>query len=132
MSHFVFPSIFPTPTLSITSNLQLITFRFYPLRYAQRYNNVEDLCPGVIESSLVFNALVEGIYSLREEVDETKDWVFYLKQYVKECQEKGVINNDDESLELDLKDIYTIVEKLLDNPQLNAIDDAQKIIDQIS
>lgn len=31
MSHFVFPSISPTPTLSITSNLQLITFRFYPL-----------------------------------------------------------------------------------------------------
>lgn len=31
MSHFVFPSIFSTPTLSITSNLQLITFRFYPL-----------------------------------------------------------------------------------------------------
>lgn len=31
MSHFVFSSIFPTSTLSITSNLQLITFRFYPL-----------------------------------------------------------------------------------------------------
>ena len=31
MSHFVFSSIFSTPTLSITSNLQLITFRFYPL-----------------------------------------------------------------------------------------------------
>lgn len=31
MSHFVFPSIFSTPTFSITSNLQLITFRFYPL-----------------------------------------------------------------------------------------------------
>ena len=31
MSHFVFPPIFSTLTLSITSNLQLITFRFYPL-----------------------------------------------------------------------------------------------------
>lgn len=34
MSHFVFPSIFSTPTLSITSNLQLITFRFYPLTFS--------------------------------------------------------------------------------------------------
>lgn len=33
MSHFVFPSISPTSTLSITSNLQLITFRFYPLKW---------------------------------------------------------------------------------------------------
>ena len=30
MSHFVFPSIFPTLTFSTTSNIQLITFRFYP------------------------------------------------------------------------------------------------------
>lgn len=126
-------TIMPTDVSRVENvlNMKRIIIKI-PQGYAQRYNNVEDLCPGVIESSLVFNALVEGIYSLREEVDETKDWVFYLKQYVKECQENGVINNDDESLELDLKDIYTVVENLLDNPQLNAIDDAQKIIDQMS
>ena len=36
MSHFVFPSIFSTPTHSITSNLQPITFRFYPLTIVLR------------------------------------------------------------------------------------------------
>lgn len=100
-----------------------------PQSYAQRYNNVEDICPGVIESSLVFNALVQGIFRLREEVDESKDWVFYLKQYVRECIENDIINADIESLELELEDIYTVVEHLLDNPQLTAIDDAQRVID---
>lgn len=38
MSHFVFPPIFSTLTLSITSNLQLITFRFYPLRWTNGLN----------------------------------------------------------------------------------------------
>lgn len=103
-----------------------------PIAYDQRYNNVADLCPGVIEASLVFNALIQAVYRLREEVDETKDWVFYLRQFVKECQENEIISNDDENMELELDDIYTVVEHLLDGPQFNALNDTQKILDQLN
>ena len=43
MSHFVFPSIFSTPTLSITSNLQPITFRFYPLIFKTNYLKLQNV-----------------------------------------------------------------------------------------
>ena len=94
-----------------------------PMTYGQRFDVVVSLCPAVIESTFVFNALVQGIYKLREETDTSKDWVFYLQQFVKECDEKGIINLDNEEYKIELDDIVTIVEHLLGSPQLNALDD---------
>ena len=97
-----------------------------PLDYDTRYNRVEDLCPGVIEASLVYPALVQAIYRLRESPDKTRDWVFYLTRYLQELSEEGTITLRDDSYELELDDIYLVVDKLLNNPTLRAIDDTTK------
>lgn len=70
MSHFVFLSIFSTLTLSITSNLQLITFRFYPLIY--NYVQVPMSGPRVAPTQENFRnseaAFFEVIESLRPDI----------------------------------------------------------------
>lgn len=97
-----------------------------PTDYDTRYNRVEDLCPGVVEASLVYPALVQAIFKLREAPDTTRDWVFYLTRYIQELDEKGIITLLDDSYELELEDIYLMVDTLLNNPILRAIDDTTK------
>ncbi len=97
-----------------------------PIDYDNRYNRVEDLCPGVVEASLVYPALVQAIFKLREAPDTTRDWVFYLTRYIQELDEKGIITLHDDSYKLDLEDIYLVVDTLLNNPILRAIDDTIK------
>jgi hypothetical protein len=99
-----------------------------PLDYSTRFNQVEDLCPGVIEASLVYQALVQAVFKLRESPDMTRDWVFYLTRYLHELNEDDTINLRDDSFELELDDIFIVVDKLLDNPALRAIDDTSKQI----
>lgn len=97
-----------------------------PLDYDTRYNRVEDLCPGVVEASLVYSALVQAIYRLRESPDKTRDWVFYLSRYLDELNEDGFITLRDDNYELEHEEIYIVVDKLLNNPILRAIDDTNK------
>lgn len=93
-----------------------------PKEYGERYDRVSSLCPAVIESNLVYNALVQAIYNLRSDTNDSKDWVFYLQQFIKECNDKDIINMDGDDYNIELEDIYTLVDHLLDKPQLNAID----------
>ena len=61
MSHFVFSSIFSTLTFSTTSNLQLITFRFYPLiTTAFRVDNLsaDDMAQVAAFKRMVKNSLM--------------------------------------------------------------------------
>ena len=97
-----------------------------PIDYDTRYNRVEDLCPGVVEASLVYSALVQAIYMLREAPDKNRDWVFYLTRYLDELNADGTISLRDDTYELEYEDIYVVVDKLLNKPILRAIDDANK------
>ena len=97
-----------------------------PVDYDTRYNRVEDLCPGVVEASLVYSALVQAIYRLREAPDKSRDWVFYLTRYLDELNADGTISLRDDTYELEYDDIYVVVDKLLNKPILRAIDDTNK------
>ena len=97
-----------------------------PLDYDSRYDRVEGICPGVVEASLVYPALVQAIYKLREHPDTTRDWVFYLTRYLQELSEEGTIILHGEDYDLDLEDIYLVVDILLSKPILRAIDDTNK------
>lgn len=97
-----------------------------PLDYDTRFNRVDDLCPGVVEASLVYPALVQAIFKLREAPDMSRDWVFYLTRYLQELNEEGFITLQDEEYILELEDIYLVVDKLLSKPLLRAIDDTTK------
>jgi hypothetical protein len=114
-----------TPTVRFDYSGKRIIIKV-PTSYETRYNRVEDLCPGVVEASLVYTALVQAIYKLRESPETSRDWVFYLTQYLKELNEEGTITLRDDNLELELEDIYVVVDKLLSNPMLRAIDDTTK------
>lgn len=94
-----------------------------PDTHASQYESVEAHYPSVIASNLVYNALVQAFYKLRHDSDESKDWVFYLRQYVKECHENDIIDLEDEDYNLELEDIFTIVDHLLDNPQVSALEE---------
>ncbi len=97
-----------------------------PMDYDTRYDRVEGLCPGVIESSLVYSALVQAIYKLREYQDMSRDWVFYLTRYLQDLDDKGTISLHDDNYDLDLEDIYMVVDILLSKPFLRAIDDTNR------
>ena len=97
-----------------------------PMDYSTRYDRVEGLCPGVVEASLVYPALVQAIYKLREHPDSTRDWVFHLTRYLHELSEDGTIMIHDDDYDIDLDDIYLVVDKLLSKPLLRAIDDTNK------
>ncbi len=97
-----------------------------PFVYDTLYNRVEDLCPGAIEASLVYSALVQAIFKLRESPDKRLDWVFYLMRYLEELSDDNVITLQEDNYELELEDIYMVVDKLLSKPMLRAIEDVSK------
>ena len=97
-----------------------------PMDYGSRYDRVEGLCPGVVEASLVYPALVQAIYKLRERPDTTRDWVFYLTRYLQDLNEDGTITLHGDDYDIDLEDIYIVVDKLLSKPILRAFDDTNK------
>lgn len=99
-----------------------------PSDYNTRFNQVDDLCPGVVEASLVYHALVQAVYKLRELPDMSRDWVFYLSRYLQDLSEEGTITLRDDNYELDIEDINTVVDTLLNGPVLRAIDDTSKQI----
>jgi hypothetical protein len=94
-----------------------------PKTHALQYDKAEANFPSTIASSLVFSALVQAFYKLRDDYDDSKDWVFYLRQYVKECNDNDIINLDNDEYILELDDIFAIVNHLLDNPQIAALDE---------
>ncbi len=118
----------------MSSNVKNVKYEFsgkriivkIPVDYDTRYNQVENLCPGVVEASLVSPALVQAIFKLRESPDMSRDWVFYLTRYLQELSEEGTITLRDDSFELELEDIYFVVDTLLKDPILRAIDDTTK------
>lgn len=97
-----------------------------PFDYDTLYNRVEDLCPGVIEASLVYSALVQAIFKLRESPDKRLDWVFYLMRYIDELSENDIITLQKDNYDLELEDIYIVVDRLLSMPMLRAIEDVNK------
>ena len=94
-----------------------------PETHVPQYVTTEAHYPSVIASNLVYTALVQAFYKLRDNTDDSKDWVFYLRQYVKECDENGIISLDNDDYILEFDDIFTIVDHLLDNPLIAALDE---------
>lgn len=119
------------------TNINSVKYVFGPERITikvpqstySKYQVVSGQCPAIAESNLVYNALVQALTKLRNESDDSKDWVFYLKQYVKECDEAGVINLEGDDFELDMEDILIIVDRLLENPHISAFDEIFRVID---
>ena len=102
-----------------------------PRNYFSIFNSYEGLYGGVFDATLVYNALVQAVMELKEHIDEEdeKDWVFYLKQYITENVEE-VDNIEDVNDSYNISEAFLIVDKILNNPQLRALEDINNIINQ--
>lgn len=100
-----------------------------PYSYENVCNPVMTQCPNVFEATFVRNALVEAVYQLRKEPkDDVNDWAFYLKQFINNMVMDGDIpENSDYDYELD--SILRIVDKILPEVMLNALEDVKSRIE---
>lgn len=86
--------------------------------------------PDVFEAMLVRPALIEALFELRnyDEDDDEKDWVFYLRQFIKAMVSDGELE-EQENYEYSMQDIVQIVDKILSNVVLGALEEIKDKIE---
>ncbi len=100
-----------------------------PYSYENIGKIVLSQCPNVFEAILVRNALIQAIYSLRScYEDEDKNWVFYVKQFVNNMVSEGELS-EMESYDYPIDEVIQIVDKMLPDVMLNALDDVKEKIE---
>ncbi len=102
----------------------------YPSKYKDSFDTVESECPSIIESSLVYPAL---IYALNElhlySTNDEKDWVYFLKRFVEDYGEKKQYSVPENYKFEDTQTVFDIAEYILANVQMETLEKSKKIID---
>ena len=115
---------------SVTNDISDKILIKLPYSYESSGNLVLGQCSNVFEAILVRNALIEAIYMLRDEYgNDHKDWVFYTKQFVDNLVSEGEIP-ELENYDYDIKEILFIVDRILPDVMLSALDEVKDKIEQ--
>lgn len=100
-----------------------------PYSYENTGKIVLNQCSNVFEAILVRNALIEAVSSLHSyHDDESKEWVFYLKQFINTMVSDGDLYESEE-YEYPINEVLQIVDKILPDVMLNALNDVKDIIE---
>lgn len=100
-----------------------------PYSYENAGKLVLNQCPNVFEAMLVRNALIEAVYKLRTCYDDDKkDWIFYLTQFIKHMVSEDELPEQEE-YEYLIGDVLQIVDKILPNVMLNALEEVKEKIE---
>ena len=100
-----------------------------PYSYENTGKFVLNYCPNVFEAMLVRNALIEAVYKLRLCYDDdSKDWVFYLTQFIKQMVTEEELP-EQEGYDYSIGDVLQIVDKILPDVMLNALEEVKEKIE---
>lgn len=100
-----------------------------PYSYENAGKLVLNQCPNVFEAMLVRNALIEAVYKLRTCYDDDKkDWIFYLTQFIKQMVSEDELP-EQEGYDYSIGDVLQIVDKILPNVMLNALEEVKEKIE---
>jgi len=98
-----------------------------PLAYREVYESVEGYIPSVVEATLVRSALVQALCEFGDHYEEdSKDWVFFLKQYIDGMAEDGDLIVPDD-YRFNIKDVYSIVDSILPDVMLETLKDVNAV-----
>lgn len=93
------------------------------------FNNYGGKYPAIMHSTIVYQALVLAITKLKDE-DDSKDWVYILKQYIDVMDSENIPSTDEVGDEgYTLEQAMEIANYILQNPFIRMFDDI-KIVEQ--
>lgn len=93
------------------------------------FNNYGGKYPAIMHSTIVYQALVLAITKLKDE-DDSKDWVYILKQYIDVMDSENIPSTDEiGDEEYTLEQAMEIANYILQNPFIRMFDDI-KIAEQ--
>lgn len=102
----------------------------YPKKYSSAFGTVELECPSIIEASLIYPALIFAISELKDYyTQDDKDWVYFLKRFIEDYGEKCNYIVPDDYIFEDTQIVFDIVEFILENVQMEALEKSKDIID---
>ena len=113
----------------VTNVIEDIILIQLPYSYENAGKLVLNQCPNVFEAMLVRNALIEAVYKLRSFYDDnSKDWIFYLTQFIKQMVSEEELPLQ-EDYDYSISDVIQIVDKILPDVMLNALDEVKEKIE---
>lgn len=113
----------------VTNVIDDIVLIQLPYSYENAGKLVLNQCPNVFEALLVRNALIEAVYKLRTCYDDDKkDWIFYLTQFIKQMVSRDELP-EQEGYDYSIGDVLQIVDKILPDVMLNALEEVKEKIE---